>query len=93
MVGRDKLEMAAAFGPDLLLDGARPVKELVHEVRACTDGIGADIVICAVPTAAVQQEALEMVRKRGRIVIYGGVSKTGEMSSLNSNLIHYGKSQ
>ena len=91
MVGRDKLEMAAAFGPDFLLDGARPVKELVHEVRACTDGIGADIVICAVPTAAVQQEALEMVRKRGRIVIYGGVSKTGEMSSLNSNLIHYGE--
>ena len=91
MIGRDKLELAASFQPDLLLDGTRPVEELVGEVRQATDGIGADIVICAVPTIAVQEEALEMVRKRGTVVIYGGVPKTHQMGSLNSNLIHYGE--
>lgn len=91
MIGRDKLEMAAAFHPDLLLDGTRPAQELVEEVRVRTGNIGGDIVICAVPAVTVQQEALEMVRRRGRVVIYGGVPKDKEISSLNSNLIHYGE--
>ncbi len=30
-----------------------------------------------------------MVRKRGKVVIYGGVSKNNPMTTLNSNLIHY----
>ena len=30
-----------------------------------------------------------MVRKRGKVIIYGGVPKTNEISQLNSNLIHY----
>lgn len=91
MIGRDKLELAKSFAPDVLLDGTRPVEELVAEVRKQTDGVGADIVICAVPTVVVQEEALEMVRKRGTVVIYGGAPKTRQMSSLNSNLIHYGE--
>lgn len=91
MIGRDKLDMAASFQPDLLLDGAGCSEELVDEVRSRTGNRGADIVICAVPSVMVHQEALEMVRKRGRVVIYGGVPKHNEISNLNSNLIHYGE--
>lgn len=91
IVGRDKLELAESFQPDLLLDGRRPVEELVNAVRLATEGIGADIVICAVPTVAVQEEALEMVRKRGTVVIYGGVPKNNPIGNLNSNRIHYGE--
>lgn len=91
MIGRDKLELAASFSPDVLLDGARSAEELIEAVRAETDGVGADIVICAVPTVVVQEEALEMVRKRGTVVIYGGAPKNRQISSLNSNLIHYGE--
>ena len=88
IIGRDKLEMVKRFSPDHTLENSNPA-QVVETVRHLTDGIGADIVICAVPTAAVQQQALEMVRKRGRVVIYGGVAKNHEMTQLNSNLIHY----
>lgn len=91
MIGRDKLALAASFAPEVLLDGTRPMEELVETVLAETDGIGADIVICAVPTVAVQEEALEMVRKQGTVVIYGGAPKTRQITSLNSNRIHYGQ--
>lgn len=91
MIGRDKLKLAETFEPDMLLDGSRPAEELVAEVRSYTEGLGADAVICAVPSVAVQQEALDMVRKRGIVVIYGGVAKSNQMTGLNSNTIHYGE--
>ena len=88
---RKNLEMARSFHPDVLLDGTQPAEKLVGTVRNETDGIGADIAICAVPTAAVQQEALEMVRKQGTVVIYGGVPKNRQDTVLDSNRIHYGE--
>lgn len=91
MIGRDKLELAASFRPDLLLDGKKPEEELISAVLEKTGGLGADVVICAVPTASVQREALAMVRKRGTVVIYGGVAKGSEGTCLDSNRIHYGE--
>lgn len=91
MVGRDKLELAKTFAPDVLLDSRAPSEELVKDVRACTNGLGADIVILALPVVSVQQQALDMVRKRGTIVIYGGAPKNDQMTCLNSNTIHYGE--
>lgn len=88
LLGRDKLELAKNFHPDLLLSNNEP-KAVVQKVLEYTDGIGADIVISAVPSVIPQQQALKMVRKRGRVVIYGGTPKHAEMTTLNSNLIHY----
>ena len=88
MVGMDKLDLAAQFKPDLLLSNRNP-EEVISKVLDATEGIGADIVISAVPSVRPQQQALEMVRKRGRVVIYGGTPKNAEMTTLNSNLIHY----
>lgn len=88
MVGMDKLELAESFGADYLFKNTDQEK-VKASVLELTDGIGADIVICAVPSVAVQEQALEMVRKRGRVVIYGGVAKTKQTAQLNSNLIHY----
>lgn len=88
MIGMDKLELAKQFHPDLLLSNREPDKA-TQQVLEATDGIGADVIILAVPLAAPQQQALKMVRKRGRIIIYGGVPKTSSASALDSNLIHY----
>jgi L-iditol 2-dehydrogenase len=88
IAGLDKLTLAAKFAPDLLLDNRNP-EEVAKRVFAATGGVGADFVICAVPTAAVQGQALELSRKRGVVVIYGGVPKSAENTVLNSNLIHY----
>ena len=88
MAGMDRLTLAKKMGCELLLDNREPSK-VKEKVMEATNGLGADIVICAVPTIYVQQQALELCRKRGTVVIYGGVPKSNEMSPLNSNLIHY----
>lgn len=88
MLGREKMELAKTFNPDHLIDNS-DAEDAKAKVLELTDGIGADIVICAVPTVAVQEQALEMARKRGRVIIYGGAAKGREMTTLNSNLIHY----
>lgn len=88
LVGLDKLDLAAKFHPDLLLSNRDP-QGVIAKVKECTDGIGADIVICAVPSVKPQQQALELVRKRGCVIIYGGTPKHAEMTTINSNLIHY----
>lgn len=91
MIGRGKMEFAKTFSPDVLLCGRDPAEELVAQVRAHTDGRGADVVILAIASVAAQQQALEMVRKRGTVVIYGGAPKDASMTSLDSNRIHYGE--
>ena len=53
-----------------------------------TNGKGADKVISANPSTATQQPALEMVKKGGLVVFFGGVPK-GAMTELDTNLIHY----
>lgn len=88
LAGMDRLNLVKEFEPDLLLDNHDPEKA-VQAVLDATDGRGADFVIAAVPTTAVQQQGLRMLRKRGTLVIYGGVPKQATMSSLDSNLIHY----
>lgn len=87
MVGISKLDLAAHFKPDYLIHAIE--KEPISEVLKITDGIGADIVICANPVTSTQQQAVEMVRKRGRVVLFGGVPKDNNMTSLDSNRIHY----
>ncbi len=90
MIGMDKLDMAKEFNPTALIKNDDP-QMVIEEVISLCDGIGADLVINAVPTVATLPQALQMVRKRGTVVIYGGVPKTNEIATLNSNLIHYGE--
>jgi L-iditol 2-dehydrogenase len=56
-----------------------------------TGGVGADIVICANPIGATQTQAVEIVRKRGRVILFGGLPKANPMVTLDSNRIHYGE--
>lgn len=80
---------AETFAPDAVFDPSR--QEVVAEVRRLTDGLGADVVICANPVAATQTQAVEMARRGGRVVLFGGLPKANPMVSLNANLIHYGE--
>jgi len=84
-------EMSRRFHPDALVD---PFDEdLAARVSQLTDGLGADIVICANPVAATQAQAVEVVRKAGRVVLFGGLPKADPMTTLDSNRIHYGETE
>jgi len=47
------------------------------------------IAMCANASAQSQQVAIDAVRKRGKVVLFGGVSKDNPITHLNSNTIHY----
>ena len=80
-------QIAERFGPELIVD---PMEQnLVDEVRRVTDERGADIAICANPVAATHAQAVELVRKRGTVVLFGGLPKKDPMTTLDGNRIHY----
>jgi L-iditol 2-dehydrogenase len=56
-----------------------------------TGGVGADIVICANPVAATQTQAVEVVRKGGKVVLFGGLPKKSPNTIFDGNRIHYGE--
>jgi L-iditol 2-dehydrogenase len=84
-------ELAIPFSPSAIID---PIREnLVARVHELTDGLGADIAICANPVAATQTQAVELVRKRGRVVFFGGLSGNDPFTRLDANKIHYNEIQ
>lgn len=79
--------IAERFGPERIVD---PMTEnLIEEVRHFTSGRGADIAICANPIAATHTQAVELVRKRGKVLLFGGLPKNSPMTTLDANRIHY----
>ena len=88
LVGMDRLALAERFHPDLLLCNRDP-EAVVEAVLRATGGRGADAVIAAVPAVSVQQQGLRMLRRRGTLVIYGGVPQQAALSEMDSNRIHY----
>ena len=77
------------FQPESILDPS--AEDVVAAVKRDTNGLGADVVICANPVGATQTQAVELARRGGRIVLFGGLPKSNPMVSLNANLIHYGE--
>lgn len=86
-VKASRLEMTKAFGPDATIDSS--AVDLVEEVRRLTDGAGPDVVITANPVAATQLQAIEAVRKGGRIAFFGGLPHGNSTVPIDSNKIHY----
>lgn len=79
-------EAALAAGADLVIN---PNDEnVVERVRTITGGLGADVVICAIGKAELANDAIRMVRPRGRVNLFAGFSK-GVHAELDVNAIHY----
>jgi L-iditol 2-dehydrogenase len=81
--------LAERCGPDAVVDPT--AEDLGACVRRMTAGVGADIVICANPIAETQAQAVQIVRKRGKVILFGGLPKANPLVTLDSNRIHYGE--
>lgn len=81
--------LAARFGPEVIVDPTE--HDLVEAVLDWTGGLGADIAICANPVAATQEQAVRLVRKRGQVILFGGLPRSAPMTTLDGNRIHYGE--
>lgn len=80
---------AEKFSPDAIIDPT--IQDVVAEVKRLTGGIGAEVVICANPVASTQAQGVQMARRGGQIVLFGGLPKADPMTHLDGNLIHYGE--
>jgi len=78
---------AERFDPELIIDPL--TQNVVDEVQRATSGRGADIAICANPVAASHAQAVNLVRKRGRVLLFGGLPKASPLTTLDANRIHY----
>jgi L-iditol 2-dehydrogenase len=83
----DRLALAEAFEPDATINAAKT--DLVQEVRSLTDGKGADVVVTATPAPIASVQAVEMARKAGRILIFGGLPKDNSKPGVDMNIVHY----
>ena len=86
-VNEHRLAHAAKFKPDGAVDSSR--YDLAAEIRRLTGGRGAEVVITANPAPQAQVQAVEIARKGGRILLFGGLPKTDSRPGIDMNLVHY----
>ncbi|MBT9171122.1 MAG: D-arabitol-phosphate dehydrogenase [Actinobacteria bacterium] len=91
VIGADVLEskrdLVGIFGVDVYINSSQ--EDLVKRVMEETDGLGATTVIVACSVGKAQEQALSLVRSRGRICFFGGLPKDRPFVNINSNIIHY----
>lgn len=86
-INAERLKLAEPFAPDAMVNSAQ--QDLVSEVRRLTGGRGSDITITATPAPAAVVQAVEMARKGGRILLFGGLPKDDSKPPVDMNLVHY----
>jgi L-iditol 2-dehydrogenase len=86
-VVEDRLKMAEDFVPDGTINASKT--QVVEEVRRLTQGKGADVIVTATPAPEAQVQAVEMARKGGRILLFGGLPKDQSRPGIDMNIVHY----
>jgi L-iditol 2-dehydrogenase len=61
----------------------------VAAVLEITGGRGADVVITAAASGAAQEQGLQMLARRGRLSLFGGLPKDAPNITVDANLVHY----
>lgn len=78
---------AASHGADRAV--IPPGEDLAAVVAEESRGEGADVIIVAAPSAAAQQQAVELAAIGGRINFFGGLPKDRPTMQLDANRVHY----
>ncbi len=82
-----RLAMCEPFGFDVLVNSA--TTDLAGVVKAATDGLGADVAIVAAPAAQPQEQAIDLVRKRGTVCLFASLPKGKSELTIDSRPLHY----
>jgi len=83
----ERLKVATELGADFVVNASN--EDQAESVRDLTDGLGADVVIEAVGLPQTWELAVEMTRKAGTAVLFGGCP-SGTKITLDTQRIHYG---
>jgi L-iditol 2-dehydrogenase len=82
-----RLAQARFTNASLFIDSSR--EDALARVKEATGGRGAEAVIVACGAAEAQEQAMQMVAKRGSVNLFGGLPKSAPTIRLDSNLVHY----
>ena len=82
-----RLDLARQFRADHYINASKC--DVVEAVREATGGEGPDVVMTPCGAVQAHSQAIEMVRHRGRVNLFGGLPKTAPPLTVPSNLIHY----
>ena len=82
-----RLEMARRFRPDARFISTEE-ENLVEVVMSETNGEGVDCVMTTSGTVKAHEEAIQIVRHRGYVNLFGGL-KNQPLLTIDSNIIHY----
>ena len=81
-----RLDRMKEFGADLTVNVSE--QDLAQVVLAETDGRGVDVVITAVSSAAVQEQAVQVLATHGRLNFFAGLGVATGVG-IDTNRVHY----
>lgn len=86
-IDKSRLEYVRNIVPaDYFATNPSETADLIYNL---TQGVGVDIAIVACPSASAQAQAVELARKGGTVVLFGGLPSSNPYTTLNANIIHY----
>jgi len=86
-ISDDRLKLAKKYGADVTLNPSKV--NLKEEVFINTGGKGADVIITACSVPSIQEGALDLAAKLGRINFFGGLPEGKDSIIFKSNIVHY----
>lgn len=86
-VEQARLDLIKDYAPDHVIHSMN--NDLVAEVMKITNNLGPEIVITANPAPITQVQAVEMAKKGGKILLFGGLPKDQSKPGIDTNIIHY----
>jgi L-iditol 2-dehydrogenase len=86
-LSQERLELVKEIDPVIeTIDGTVNIDDYTSDI---TRGKGFDVIVTAAPVPSIQQKSLHLAAVNGRICFFGGLPKSKEEVSLNTNIIHY----
>jgi 2-desacetyl-2-hydroxyethyl bacteriochlorophyllide A dehydrogenase len=82
----ERAAFALEMGADAAIDPTQD--SFADQVKALTNGRGADVVFCAVSVAQAVEQAIEAVAKGGRVHVYASIYPRGTKISIDPNPFH-----
>lgn len=86
-ISEERLNLIENFRPDLTINTSS--QDLKAEVLKATMGYGPEVIITANPDPSTLVQSVEIARKGGRILIFGGLPKDNATPGVNMNTVHY----
>lgn len=81
-----RLAVAKELGATRTINGGK--EDAVQAIKDLTDGRGVDVVIESAGSKATWEQALQVVRKGGRVLWFGGLP-TGTVVNVDATIAHY----